>query len=160
MGALQRVIIGEGWGNFAGTVLILALGVGLVVSEAPRLRGVLQPEPRAMACDAWLSGPREVRWVSLSGCAVEGGVVRGPGAPVRVQGDVVADAPLTGLVSVDDGGFVLAQGERPARARVLGTTLAGFLVLLFGLWPMARRVMVERALPAAPPGGGEAPPRL
>jgi hypothetical protein len=160
MGALRRVVVGEGWGNFVGTLLILGLGVGLVVSEAPRLRGVLQPEPRPMACDAWLSGPREVRWVSLSGCSVEGSVLRGPGAPVRVTGNVVADAPLTGLVTVDDGGFVLAQGERPARGRVLGTTLAGFLVLLFGLWPMARRVMVERALPPAPPAGGGEPPGL
>jgi len=159
MGALKRVIVGEGWGNFAGTVLILVLGAGLVASEAPRLRGVLQPQPRAMACEAWLAGPREVRWVALSGCAVDGGVLRGPGAPVRVRGEVPPEGALTGLVTLEDQGFVLVVGERPARGRVLGTALAGFLVLLFGVWPLARRVMVERALPSGPPGDGAPPPR-
>lgn len=147
MSAFKRVVVGEGWGNFAGTLLILVLGVLLVVAEAPRLRGVLQPEPRVMACDAWLSGPREVRWVTLKDCALDGDVLKGPGAPVRVVGEASPGAALTGYV---DGG-VLTVGGKPDRLRVLGLTAAGFLVLLFGLWPIARRVMVERALPGAPP---------
>lgn len=145
--AFKRVVVGEGWGNFIGTLLILVLGVLLVVAEAPRLRGVLQPEPRVMACDAWLSGPREVRWVTLKDCALDGDVLKGPGEPVHVVGAVPPGGALTGYV---DGG-VLALGAQPDRVRVLGLTAAGFLVLLFGLWPIARRVMVERALPSAPP---------
>lgn len=147
MSAFKRVVVGEGWGNFVGTLLILGFGVFLVVAEAPRLRGVLQPEPRVMACEAWLSGPREVRWVTLKGCALDGDVLKGPGAPVRVAGAVPPGADLTGYVH----GGLLTVGGQPDRARVLGLTAAGFLVLLFGLWPIARRVMVERALPSAPP---------
>jgi hypothetical protein len=147
MSAFKRVVIGEGWGNFVGTLFILVLGVLLVVAEAPRLRGVLQPGPRVLACDAWLSGPREVRWVTLEGCVLEGGVLRGPGEPVRVVGAVTPGAALTGYVDGD----VLTLGARPDRVRVLGLTAAGFLVLLFGLWPIARRVLVERALPRLPP---------
>jgi hypothetical protein len=143
----KRVVVGEGWGNFVGTLLILGFGVFLVVAEAPRLRGVLQAEPRAMACEAWLAGPREVRWVTLKGCALDGDVLRGPGAPVRVAGTVAPGADVTGYV---DAG-VLRVGGQPDRARVLGFTAAGFLVLLFGLWPIARRVLLERALPSAPP---------
>ncbi|MEW5738168.1 MAG: hypothetical protein AB1938_04545 [Myxococcota bacterium] len=151
MSALKRVIVGEGWGNLVGTLLILAAGVALVVSEAPRLRGVLQPQPRVMACDAWLSSPREVRWVTLEDCVVEGGVVKGAAPPLRVVGEAAPGAPLTGLVSAEADGFRLTVGARPNRVRVLGLTGAGFLVLLFGLWPVARRVAVERALPKPPP---------
>ncbi|MCC6338034.1 MAG: hypothetical protein IT380_29080 [Myxococcales bacterium] len=158
MSVLRRVLVGEGWGNFVGTLLILALGVALVVAEAPRLRGVLQPEPRVMACVAWLAGPREVRWVTLEDCAVEGGAVKGASPGLRVEGEVAPGADLTGLVSVDGDGYLLTVGARPARTRVLGTTLAGFLVLLFGLWPIARRVAVERALPKPPPPESDAPP--
>lgn len=147
MSAFKRVVVGEGWGNFIGTLLIVFLGGLLVVAEAPRLRGVLQPEPRVMACEAWLAGPREVRWVTLKDCALDGDVLHGPGAPVRVDGAVTAGADLTGYF---DGG-VLTQGRQPDRVRVLGLTFAGFLVMLFALWPVARRVMVERALPNAPP---------
>jgi hypothetical protein len=132
-------------------MLILALGLLLVASEAPRLRGVLQPAPRVLACDAWMAGPREVRWVTLKDCVVEGGVVRGPGPRLRLSGAAPPGAEVTGLVSVEDDGDLLTLGARPNRARVLGTTLAGFLVLLFGLWPLARRVAVERALPKPPP---------
>lgn len=151
MSALKRVIVGEGWGNLVGTLLILGFGVGLVVSEAPRLRGVLQPEPRVMACDAWLSGPREVRWVHLKDCVVEAGALKGAGPVVRVAGAAAPGEPLEGYVDARDSGPVLLVGGRPPRARVLGVTGAGFLVLLFGLWPIARRVAVERALPDAPP---------
>jgi hypothetical protein len=66
---------------------------------------------------------------------------------VRVVGAVTPGAALTGYV---DGG-VLTLGAEPDRVRVLGLTAAGFFVLLFGLWPIARRVLVERALPGAPP---------
>ncbi len=145
MGAFKRVVVGEGWGVLAGTLLILGFGAALVASEAPRLRGVLQPEPRVMTCDAWLAGGREARWVTLQGCARDGEVLRGPGAPVRVVGAAGDGAALTGYV--DDGALTL--GARPDRVRVLGRIGAGVLVMLFGLWPLARRVLVERALPPA-----------
>lgn len=144
MGALERVVVGEGWGGFAGTLLILLAGSLLVASEAPRLRGVLQEQPTPLACDAWLDGSREVRWVTLRGCAVADGALRG-GLPV--VGAVTPGEDVTGYY--DEG--ALTVGARPPRRRVLGRTGLGFGLLLLGLWPVARRVMLERALPKPPP---------
>lgn len=69
---VRYVLLGEGSPRrLVGTVLLLAVGVGLIDLSARDLREALHWRPRELTCEQWLGSPLEARWVSLSGCRLD-----------------------------------------------------------------------------------------
>lgn len=69
---LRYVLVGEGGPRrVVGTVLLVAIGAGLIDLSARDLREALHRRPRELTCEQWLGAPLEARWVSLSGCRLD-----------------------------------------------------------------------------------------
>lgn len=72
MSRLRYVLVGEQRPTrLAGTVVLLALGVGAITMSATELREGLRLAPAELTCAQWLDAPLERRWVALSGCRMD-----------------------------------------------------------------------------------------
>ena len=63
---------GEGFGAQLGTLLMLAVGAGLVGVSATDARELARGKPMELPCAEWSRAPLEkARWVSVTGCRLD-----------------------------------------------------------------------------------------
>ena len=150
---LKRLLGAEnGWGGALGTLLLLGFGLALLLFSVAGLRDASRLAPEERGCNAWLTNPSGVRWVTLVGCnltapAQEGGVLipLGPGAMLATSGEAVVDGGvLTGWVERRNGQVVLEQGRQPPRKDVVLGMLVGVVAVAMAVRSMFMRYLVDR----------------